>query len=247
MEFEAFGFYLKNHPLDVIRPELESKGITFLCDIEENVNDNSLIRMAGVLISTSVKSSDRGRYAYLTISDPTGLADLSIFNGDMITQHKNLIDEKMHNHLVFECSVRRDDAGLRMSVRDLWPLDEYLRTTKTGIRKVRQMRTSSEFSQKNRENYGKKGLSPKAKTQEAFPARKNGFIEKLNIHIFDESCVEDLFSIVSQTRASNGGEYTDINIIADGEMIELPKEFRITESEIGKIREIYGVDGLEIL
>jgi DNA polymerase-3 subunit alpha len=29
-EFEAFGFYLKNHPLATIKSELESKGITFL-------------------------------------------------------------------------------------------------------------------------------------------------------------------------------------------------------------------------
>jgi DNA polymerase-3 subunit alpha len=244
MEFEAFGFYLKNHPLDIIGPELESKGITPLADLEENVDDNYLVRVAGVLVATSIKSNDRGRYAYMTISDPTGLAELSLFNGNLITQNKDLIDDRVHSHIVFECSVRKEDMGVRMNVRDLWPLDQYLRSTKAGTAKLRKIRIPGDYGQRDRENHGRNGAVAKVGTS---PERKNNFIGKLNIHIFDENCVGELFSLLNQSRIGEGAEHSDIRIIADGKTVELPREFRITELEIAKIRDIYGVDGLEML
>jgi DNA polymerase III alpha subunit len=246
MEFEAFGFYLKNHPLDMIRTELGSKGITFFGEIEDSVGDNSLIRMAGVVISVSIRSGGKGRYAYLMISDPTGLAELSLFSSDMIARHRDLLDDKMHSHLVFECSIRRDDSGLRISARDLWPLDQYLKNTRVGEPKVRKMRAPSGFSQRNGGNY--EGKRPLARTgaSENIREKRDTPVKKLNIHIFSEECVEELFSIVNGTRDTTKTEYTDISIIADGKTIKLPREFRISESEIAKIREIYGINGLEI-
>jgi DNA polymerase-3 subunit alpha len=247
MEFEAFGFYLKNHPLDMIKTELGLKGITFFDEIEEITGDNFLIKMAGVVITTSIRSSDRGRYAFLTISDPTGLAELSLFSGDLLGQHSNLLDDRVHNHLVFECIVHRDDSGSRISIRDLWPLDQYLKNTKAGVLKVKKLKNTGDFFLKNRASHSDKNTVKGAKDSEDFSRRKNNFIRKINIHIFDESCVESLFSVIEGTKNILETEHTDINIVVNGEIVKLPNEFHITETEISEIRKIPGVEGLEML
>jgi DNA polymerase-3 subunit alpha len=139
MEFEAFGFYLQNHPLGAIREELTSKAITFSGELEKDyVEDGCTIKMAGVVISTSIKTGPKGRYAFISLSDPDGLVEVSLFNNEMITQHKDWIDGNLHNRLMFTCVVRKDDGGIRVSAKDFMLLDEYLKNTKVGGEKIKK-------------------------------------------------------------------------------------------------------------
>lgn len=234
-EFEAFGFYLKNHPLDTIREELQSKGITFFNEIEEgNIVDNSIIRMAGVVINTSIKSNDRGKYAYVSISDPTGLVELTIFNGDMITEHKDWLADNEHRQLVFECSVRNDDSGIRISVKDFWLLDDYLKKNKPGIQKVSSLKRSSyrKNTQKNNKDY-------------KVVFKKNTLIENFRIFISTDKCLNELSTIIKNTKVDGKEKYTNIEITTNNsKIIKLPEEFYITEIEVNRIRNTYGVDSV---
>lgn len=233
-EFEAFGFYLKNHPLDTIKEELESKGITFFSEIEEGkISDNSIIKMAGVVINTSIKSNDRGKYAYVSISDPTGLVELTIFNGDMITEHKDWLDDNEHKQLVFECSVRNDDSGIRISVKDFWLLDDYLKKNKPGVQKVSNIKRSSyrKNTQKNNEDY-------------IVVFKKNTLIENLKIFISNDKCLSELSVIIKSAKVEGMEKYTKIDITAGDKTIQLPEEFYITEIEVNRIRNTYGVDSV---
>ena len=233
-EFEAFGFYLNNHPLDTIKSELSLKGITFFDDIEKNgIQDGSIIKIAGVIISTSIKSNERGKYAYISVSDPTGLVELTLFNGDMITQRKDWLDDKEHRQLVFECGVKLDESGLRLNIKDFWLLDDYLKNTNEGVEKVKIIKRFNFGDIKNK------------KVSDFVEHRKNIFINSAVIKISDAKCVAELQMILNKTKNDSIDKFTDIEIVVDDQRIKLPMEFCLTDIEIGRIKNTYGVENVE--
>lgn len=238
-EFEAFGFYLNNHPLDTIKDELSSKGISFYDEIENKaeineIPDGSIVKIAGVVISSSIKSNDKGKYAYISVSDPTSLVEVTLFNGDMITQHKDWLDDKEHKQLVFECSIKSDESGLRLNVKDFWLLDDYLKNTKEGTEKVRFIKRFNFNDIKN-------------KKENVFVERKkNVFINNAVIKVSNEKCIDELERIINKTKNSGVDKFTNIEIVIDDMRIKLPMEFCLTDVEIGRIKNTYGVEGVEV-
>lgn len=240
-EFEAFGFYLKNHPLDTIRDELIAKGITFFNEIEESIEDNSIIKMAGVIISTSIKSSDKGRYAYISLSDPTGLAEVSLFNGDLITEHKDWLDDKEHHQLVFECQIRKDESTMRINARDFWLLDDYLKNTAEGVEKVKviKKRTPEDFK-----NYKKK-KEEEAKIETV--VKEYTLFNEVKIYIENDKCLKDLSIILGKAHFPEREKHTKVEFVTVDSVIRLPDEYCITEIELNRIRGTFGVGKVEEL
>lgn len=233
-EFEAFGFYLNNHPLDAIKDELSLKGISFYDEIEENkILDGSIVKIAGVVISSSIKSNDKGKYAYISVSDPTSLVEITLFNGDMITQHKDWLDDKEHKQLVFECGVKSDESGLKLNVKDFWLLDDYLKNTKEGVEKVRFVKKFNFNDIKNK------------KENVFVEHKKNVFINNAVIKVSNEKCVEELQLIISKTKNSGVDKFTNIEIVIDDIRVKLPMEFCLTDIEITRIKNTYGVESVE--
>ena len=234
-EFEAFGFYLKDHPLDIIKDKLDKKGVTFLEEVEEKVLDNSIVKMAGVVISTSIKSSDKGRYAYLSVSDPTGLAELSLFNSDLITQHKDWLDDKEHNALVFECHVRKDDSGTRLNIKDFWQIDDYLKNIPDGVEKVKTIKKRTDW---NNNNYKKKQEENTIKEIKSLEV-----IKELTIKIANSKPLNDLQIIFNNCKIDDISKATNIKIAIDnGVVVQLPNCYCITEIELNRIKNTYGVE-----
>ena len=80
-EFDAFGFFLNEHPLDDHLLELKKRGVVFSDKIEKDeLQDSNLIKMAGVIAGSKHRSGPRGRFAYMTISDPLGIFEAMIFD-----------------------------------------------------------------------------------------------------------------------------------------------------------------------
>ncbi len=240
-EFEAFGFYLKNHPLDTIKDELIAKGITFFNEIEESIEDNSIIKMAGVIISTSIKSSDKGRYAYISLSDPTGLAEVSLFNGDLITEHKDWLDDKEHHQLVFECQIRKDESTMRINARDFWLLDDYLKNTAEGVEKVKviKKRTPEDFK-----NYKKK-KEEEVKVETV--VKEYTLFNEVKIYIENDKCLKDLSIILGKAHFPEREKHTKVEFVTMDNVIQLPNEYYITEIELNRIRGTFGVGKVEEL
>ncbi|WPX96296.1 DNA polymerase III subunit alpha [Candidatus Bandiella woodruffii] len=116
-EFESFGYYLTAHPLEKYQIILQKLGITEACEIDEIENQLSKIKLAGVLLSKKVRSTARGKYAFLQISDLKGIIDLSIFNEDLLYKTIDLLKEG--NTLYFKAEVRKDAAGIRIIAEDV--------------------------------------------------------------------------------------------------------------------------------
>lgn len=261
-EFEAFGFYLKDHPLDIIKDKLIRKGITFFEEIETNIEDNSIINMAGVIISTSIKSSDKGRYAYISLSDPTGLVELSLFNGDLITQHKDWLDDKEHKQIVCECMVRKDDAGVRIHIRDFWLIDDYLKNTPDGKEKVRvvKKRTAGDFKNFNKNktennnnnttNNDVANNNNQVKTIDVTEEKqeiKHEVVNEIKVYILSQKCLKDLQVIINGSKRDRAEKYTTIKLIVEGQTVELPQQYCMTDIEINRIKNTFGIDKVEVM
>lgn len=237
-EFEAFGFYLQNHPLTSIRNELSQKGITFSNELEEDyVEDGCTINMAGVVISTSIKSGPKGRYAFISTSDPEGLVEVSIFNNDMITQRKDWLDDNLHNQLVFTCTVRKDESGIRVSARDFYLLEDYLKLTEIGVEKIKKP-----FKRGNGEFQYRKKSEPKEDPILAKKNQENNFeyYKNVKVYIRDENELNKFSKILESCISDNEEKITDIVLIIknndDEQSITLPKKYLITPQKIYEIK-----------
>lgn len=120
-EFEALGFYLSSHPLAAYQKRLDRIGVTGSQYIDSKASTGGVkLQIAGVVISKRIRSSKKGKYAFLQISDRVGIIDVSIFNENLLYQYNNLIVE---GKLIFcEVEAKRDNNGLRIVVEKVLDL-----------------------------------------------------------------------------------------------------------------------------
>ena len=80
-ELAAIGFYLSGHPLDDLTAALTARGVVFLADAPSRVGEGATaLRMAGMVRRRQERVSAKSgeRFAWLTLSDPTGEFDALI-------------------------------------------------------------------------------------------------------------------------------------------------------------------------
>ena len=121
-EFESFGYYLSVHPLEKYQSIIKELDITESCDIDKIKDSLSKVNLTGVLLSKRVRSTIRGKYAFLQVSDLKGIIDLAIFNEDLFLKVNDLLEEG--NTLYFKSEIRRDNAGLRIVAWDVKTIEQ---------------------------------------------------------------------------------------------------------------------------
>jgi DNA polymerase III alpha subunit len=127
-EFEAFGFFLNEHPVDEFISDLKRRGVIFSDKIErDELEDNILVKMSGVVAASKHRSGPRGRFAYLTISDPLGIFEAMIFDEALITEARDLLNDG--SMVTLECLIKKDEGGIRILVRDVKRLEDFIRIT----------------------------------------------------------------------------------------------------------------------
>lgn len=127
-EFEAFGFFLNEHPTDDHVPDLKRRGVIFSDKLEQDdLEDNSLVKMSGVIAGSKHRSGPRGRFAYLTVSDYLGIFEAMIFDENLITNSRDLLADG--SMIVMECLIKKDEGGTRILVRDVRKLEDFIKYT----------------------------------------------------------------------------------------------------------------------
>lgn len=133
MEFEAMGMYIGNHPLTEYEKALNRMMVIPSADFSTRIaNGSSKVKVAGVVISKRLRSSPRGRFATLSISDPTGLFELSIFNEDILESSRDLIENG--TLLFIHADARKDDGGVRIIAEQLTLLDDAMKNYTISIK-----------------------------------------------------------------------------------------------------------------
>lgn len=81
-EHKAVGFYLSGHPLDDYMVPLKRKGVLTLAEVERKAEMGPcVVKMAGAVASKQERKSARGnRFAFVQLSDPTGLYEVTVFS-----------------------------------------------------------------------------------------------------------------------------------------------------------------------
>jgi DNA polymerase III subunit alpha len=81
-EHQAIGFYLSGHPLDDYMPALRRRDVRTLTEITEAARSGPLIgKIAGTVSARQERKSARGnRFAFVALSDPSGLYEVTVFS-----------------------------------------------------------------------------------------------------------------------------------------------------------------------
>ena len=125
-EFKAVGFYLSAHPLDSREKQFENLKITSVAALEETMLNvaASRFQMAGVLLKKQEKISQKGnKYAFLQLSDPTGIFEVTVFS-EMLAAAREFLEPGTALLLGVEVEVREDQ--MRYTATSIKPLDEAL-------------------------------------------------------------------------------------------------------------------------
>ncbi|NSM56268.1 DNA polymerase III subunit alpha [Wolbachia endosymbiont of Atemnus politus] len=85
LEHELFslGFYLTNHPLEKFRTLLKKLNIGF-------IGESRTTKTAGVILNVRMRTSERGRFVILTLSDPHNVSEIAFYNNEIIEEKRNL-------------------------------------------------------------------------------------------------------------------------------------------------------------
>lgn len=247
-EFEAFGFFVNEHPIDDYFNELKKRGVISSDVLEEDVvKDSCIVKLSGVTAYSKHRSGPKGRFAYLTLSDPIGIYETSIFNEDLITESRDLMESG--NSLVALCNVRKDDGGTRLLVNELIALDEFLKNTPARDKeyqdiKMRPRRDRSDWKNKNKGNdpeYDIVALENERKKR-LEDLNKKDIFDQITININQREGIFAVKSFLSQRIApAELNKFTKIFIKTGDQKIELFDNYFIDKKDEEKINSIRGV------
>jgi len=112
-EFDAVGFYLSAHPLDTKAQQLEKMGIVAQANVERELQNkpSSRIQMAGILIKKQerVSSKTGNKFAFLQMSDSTGVYEVMIFS-DTLAQSRHLLEPGQSLLLSVDAESKEDQV-----------------------------------------------------------------------------------------------------------------------------------------
>ncbi len=118
-ERQAVGFYLTSHPL-----ENYAGSFTLYDQLTQTpVGKEGSVCMAGIVMSLTEKISRSGhKYAFLQLSDPTGIYDVTLFS-DLLTKKRALLIPG--KAVLTQVIPRIEKEDIKLSAVDIVPLEEF--------------------------------------------------------------------------------------------------------------------------
>lgn len=92
-EHVAVGFYLSGHPIDDDLPALRRKNVQLLTEIAREAESGPLVAwISGTVGARRERKSAKGTaYAFVSLSDPSGLYEVTVFS-DLLTANRELLE-----------------------------------------------------------------------------------------------------------------------------------------------------------
>ncbi len=121
-EHKAIGFYLSGHPLDDYLPALKRKQVMTLEEVTQKAERAPLIaKMAGTVASRQERKSARGnRFAFVGLSDPTGLYEVTLFS-DVLDASRDHLETGANVVVTVEANMESEQ--LKLLCRSVAPVD----------------------------------------------------------------------------------------------------------------------------
>ncbi len=121
-EHQAVGFYLSGHPLDDYMSALRKKGVETLAEVTRKAERGPCIaKLAGSVSSRQERKSARGnRFAFIQLSDPTGLYEVTCFS-EVLEASRDHLDAGQNVVLTVKAELEGDT--LKLLAQAITPID----------------------------------------------------------------------------------------------------------------------------
>jgi DNA polymerase-3 subunit alpha len=120
-ELNAVGFYLSAHPLDSYAGKLARLGVVRSVDVFGRGLSGSVI-LAGTVIAKRERSSAKGnRYAFVQLSDASGLFEITVFS-ELLAARRPLLEAGQS--LLIRAQAQTEGEGVRCVAEELEPVAE---------------------------------------------------------------------------------------------------------------------------
>jgi DNA polymerase-3 subunit alpha len=121
-EHQAIGFYLSGHPLDDYAGALKRKQVMTLAEIEKKASAGPMVtKIAGAVSGRQERKSARGnRFAFVQLSDPTGLYEVTVFS-EALEAGRQYLETGQNVVMSVEATMEADT--LKLLARSIQPID----------------------------------------------------------------------------------------------------------------------------
>jgi DNA polymerase-3 subunit alpha len=103
--------------------------ITFASQINEKLNDTTetvTLHFAGLLYAKQIRTSqNNNRFAFMQMTDPTGMIDITLFSDVLANAEEYLIENEP---IYIKADARREDDRLKLLAREVLPLEDAIHT-----------------------------------------------------------------------------------------------------------------------
>ncbi len=130
-EFSAVGFYLSAHPVDNFREWLDKKKYVSYADVLNGRPPVGSAKIAGVVVRKMEKKSERGRFAFVTMSDRSGVFDVTVYSEPLL-QYRDLFTAG--NLLALTVDVKWNEEEPRFILRLAQAMDNAVMNTVNNVR-----------------------------------------------------------------------------------------------------------------
>ncbi|HEX3500017.1 MAG TPA: DNA polymerase III subunit alpha, partial [Stellaceae bacterium] len=133
-EFDAIGFYLSSHPLDAYGKSLDRVGVVRFIDLASRLAAGGSTRhkLAGIVVGKKERTSARGnRFAFVQMSDMSGLYELTVFS-EVLGQARQVLDAGQPLLVTVDCRMEED--SIRLTAQKIEPLDGAVSHAAAGLR-----------------------------------------------------------------------------------------------------------------
>ena len=132
-EAQAIGFYLSAHPLESYPALLTRKSMVNFMELEARADQGGKqFRIAATIEEMSERKSTKGNpYAFVRLSDQTGIFEVTLFGDDLAASREFLIKG---NSIVMTLDVRDDGERRRMIASQIVDIEQASLTVAAGIR-----------------------------------------------------------------------------------------------------------------
>lgn len=112
-EHVAVGFYLSGHPLDDYASALKRKNVLTLIELEQKARSGPVAaKIAGTVSGKQERKSSRGnRFAFVQLSDQTGLYEMTVFS-ETLEQYRNQLEPGQNVVLTVKAELEADQLKL---------------------------------------------------------------------------------------------------------------------------------------
>jgi DNA polymerase III subunit alpha len=127
-EYAAIGFYLSAHPLEGYASALKALRIKDYASATSNLSDQyTKLKLAAIVMGRKMKTSSRGRFAFVQLSDASGVYEASIFDETVLDTRRELLETG--TLVLLTCDAKADENGARIIIQNIQKLDEAMAST----------------------------------------------------------------------------------------------------------------------